>query len=334
MSSESSLDVPYRLTPHLASSIHSAESMLVSSADGPIEIPLELFQVLMMFAETRTAREVFDALEVDVTVDEFVHIVGGFHARGLLQPARVDDDGPDLRAWLDPEIFGDPARVASIADRLRDGRAIVVPAALRPELADDVHGELQRTTQWRVAEGGHDFFHFRSCNLERIAGRGAALTRCSELFGSAATRRFIAELSGEDCGGAAQVAASWYRPGEYALPHNDLVIDHARSVAFIWYLTRDWRQDWGGALFWCPSGQYLLPAFNVLIVFRVMPANMHLVCPVAPGATSRRLAVNGFWHRAQPGAVVEPIAEDAVISPRLCGPDGAVAASLSPVIAL
>ena len=118
------------------------------------------------------------------------------------------------------------------------------------------------------------------------------------------------------------------------MPHNDIGVNDSRAVAFIWYLTRSWRQEWGGALFWCPTGQYIKPEFNVLIMFRVTPENMHFVCPVAAGATERRLTVNGFWHRSQPSSALARIPEDALVSPRAYGPQAPQAAALSPVIVL
>ncbi|HEX8114135.1 MAG TPA: 2OG-Fe(II) oxygenase family protein [Kofleriaceae bacterium] len=334
MSQESPLDIPYRLHPRLVSSIKSSGSMVVSGAEQAVEVPLDMFQALMMFSEPRTARQAFDMLDVDVDLDEFGRIVDGFVEHGLLRRDQASDDGPSLRELLDPAVFGDAARVDEIAGWMRAGRAIIIPDALHGDLAEAVHDDLQRLTEWTPSESGHDFFHHRSCVVDRIAGRSPALTRCGQLFTSAATRRFMAELSGQDCAGESHAAASWYRPGEYALPHDDFATGYARSVAFIWYLTKDWRQEWGGALFWCPTGQYIRPGFNVLIMFRVMPANVHLVCPVALGATARRLTINGFWHRSVRSSPPDRIPEAALVSPRAYGPPPPEASGSSPVLVL
>jgi Rps23 Pro-64 3,4-dihydroxylase Tpa1-like proline 4-hydroxylase len=68
-----------------------------------------------------------------------------------------------------------------------------------------------------------------------------------------------------------------------------------RLVAFIWHLARDWRSEWGGALFWCPKSLYLPPVFNTLVLFNVGPDTHHFVTEVSPYAQGKRLAINGWW---------------------------------------
>jgi len=334
MSQESSLDIRYQLNPHLGISVKTTESMVVSCAQNVVELPLDMFQALMTFAEPRTARQAFEMFDADIDLAEFGRIVYGFVEHGLLARNQAGYEGASLQELLDPAVSRNAARVAEIAGSMRDGRAIVIPDALDADFAEDVHDDLHRLTHWTPSEGGHDFFHYRNCGVGNLAGRGPALTRCSQLFASAATRRFMAEISGQDCAGESDVTASWYRPGEYALPHDDSAIDSPRSVAFIWYLTKDWRQEWGGALFWCPTGQYIRPAFNVLVMFRVMRSNMHLVCPVALGATAKRLTINGFWHRSTRSPPLDQISKTALVSPRAYGPVPAPRADSSPILVL
>jgi hypothetical protein len=57
-----------------------------------------------------------------------------------------------------------------------------------------------------------------------------------------------------------------------------------RQVAFVWYLAKDWRSEWGGALFWCPKALYLPPVFNTLVLFNVGPDTSHFVTQVSPYA--------------------------------------------------
>jgi Rps23 Pro-64 3,4-dihydroxylase Tpa1-like proline 4-hydroxylase len=144
----------------------------------------------------------------------------------------------------------------------------------------------------------------------------------------------MSRISGRDCSGEAGAAAAWYRPGEYALPHDDSVADQARSVAYIWYLTKDWQQEWGGSLFWCPTGQYLRPSFNVLTIFNVIPSNVHFICPVALTATAKRLSVNGFWHRSERGSPAKRISAEATVSPPAYGQAASDVPELTPVIVL
>ena len=319
MDPESLLDVVYRVTPGIVSSIETVDSVALLGTVAPVQLSLPLFQVLMAFAEKTTARQVFHTLNVDVGIEEFARIIREFIDRDLLRPNLPAEDGPNLQQFLGERVFGSPTLTDKLCREMRQGRAIVVPDALPADLAERVYHELDLSNRWAVVEGGHDFFHYRTSGIEHIEAHGGAFAECGRLFCSSATRRFIGELSGQDCTGDANTAAAWYRPGEYALPHNDSAVDTSRSVAYIWYLTKDWRQEWGGALFWCPTGQYISPRFNVLVMFNVKPSNMHLVCPIAPTATAKRLTINGFWRAAKRRSPPVSARPDAWISPQVCG---------------
>jgi 2OG-Fe(II) oxygenase superfamily len=320
MAAASSVHAPYAINPRMISSIKSPGSMAILGLGAPFELPIGFFQVLMAFAEPRTAAQAFELLDVDVDAEEFGRIISDFVERGMLTPHRSDDDGYGLQEVLAPRVFGDAALVEQIGGWMRQGRAIVIPDALPADFAEDVQRDLCQSSHWKVREGGQDFFGYRSSTLSYLHDRSPALARCSRLFKSNATRRFIAGLSGQDCGGRVSVDAAWYRPGDHALPHNDMQASEPRSVAYLWYLAKDWQREWGGALFWCPTGQYISPRFNLLVMFNVTPANVHLVCPVSPAATAKRLTITGFWHRSQPWAPSPAIDPDAVLSPRAYGP--------------
>jgi hypothetical protein len=320
MAATSSMNALYAINPRMISSIKSPDSMAILGLGDPFELPLGFFQVVMAFAEPKTAAQAFEALDVDVDADEFARIVGDFVQRGLLTPYRSDDDGCGLQQLLDPRVFGDAARVEQIGGWMRQGRAVVVPDALPADFAEEVHRDLCLSTHWTVREGSQDFFGYRSSTLSYLQDRSPALARCSRLFKSKETRRFIAGLSGQDCGGRASADAAWYRPGDYALPHNDMQANEPRSVAYIWYLVKDWQREWGGALFWGPTGQSISPRFNLLVMFNVTPSNVHFVCPVSPSATAKRLTITGFWHHARPRAPSPSVAPDAIVSPRAYGP--------------
>lgn len=334
MGPESLLDMFYRVTPGIVSSIKAVDSVALLGTVAPVELSLPLFQVLMAFAEKTTPRQVFHTLDVDVGMDEFARIIREFLDRGLLRPELPVEDGPSLQQFLGDRMFGSPTLTDKLRRAMRQGRAIVVPDALPADLAERVHHELDLSNRWTVAEGGHDFFHYRTSGIEQIEAHGGAFAECGRLFCSSATRRFIGELSGQDCTGDAYAAAAWYRPGEYALPHDDSGVDMSRSVAYIWYLTKDWRPEWGGALFWCPTGQYISPKFNVLVMFNVKSSNMHFVCPVAPTATAKRLTINGFWRDAKRRSPPVSVPPGTWISPQACGKPRDVDPDLSPIVVL
>lgn len=321
MNIEPESEILYLINPRISSSIKSSDSLTIKGIGPAFELPLAFFRVLMVFAEKRTIRQALQILntDIDIDIEELTSIVFDFAERDLLTFENLATEADGLGHLLNPRIFADPSAVERIGHWMRKGRAIIVPDALPIEFAAEVHQDLQQSGHWVASEGGHDFFHYRNCSMTHLRGLTPALTRCARLFSNITTRNFIRDLTDTDCAGETGVAASWYRPNDYALPHDDSSLNDPRSVAYIWYLTREWRPEWGGALFWCPTGQYILPQFNTLIMFKVTPTNIHWVCPVSPSATGRRLAINGFWNRSKRDAPLISGSPKSFISPRAYG---------------
>lgn len=296
----------YQVTPNLKLSILDADSVAATGRGPMLQLSIPLLHVLMAFSDPTTAEQAFRALEVDVELEPFREIVRDLADRGLL--TRDDQgDAPGLQEWLNPRISADALEHAVCA-----GRPVVIPDALPADLAAEVHRDLEQA-RWSIVEGEH----YRNSVIDRLDGASPVLTLCSRMFRSAATKRFAAEIAGEDCSGDAHASGAWYRPHDYAAPHSD-ASDGRRSLSFIWYLTRDWRSDWGGSLFWCPTGQFIRPGFNTLVMFRVSPTSLHAVCTVSPSATTRRLTVNGFWRRSTPCSV-EPHPTQGMVTPPAYG---------------
>jgi hypothetical protein len=268
-------------------------------------IPLSVHQLLLAFAEPRSAAEVHRDLDLDLGLPDLIEILAMLGRAGVLvAPAAAadPDDGDPFAA----DLLADPAVRAAIATSLAAGRAVTIGDALDPADAEQLHRELTAVPRWDPFEGavaGHAF-HFRHHNLLDEARFPPALQRFARRVGGARTRALITALSGADCSGAVQVGASAYLPGDYSLPHSDS--SFPRSVAFVLHLTKDWDPGWGGGLYWCPSGIQVLPAFNRLTLFTVTPTSTHFVAPVSAHATGRRLAVNGWWTTSAPAAAAAP----------------------------
>jgi len=79
------LDTPYCLHGRMVTSIKSSHSMAVFAGGKAFELSLDLFQVLMTFAEKKTPRQAFAVLDTDVNLDSFREIVSEFVERGLLR---------------------------------------------------------------------------------------------------------------------------------------------------------------------------------------------------------------------------------------------------------
>lgn len=217
-------------------------------------------------------------------------------------------DSASIEACLRPALRGTGSALAEIGPRLAAGELIAIRDAFEPDFAERMFRSLDQCAAWRVYEGYEADFHYHHHNLYRCEEYPQDMAWCAGLFDSPGTKAWVSRLSERDCVGPAEVGASWYLPGDHSLPHNDVAgsgPDLHRQVAFVWHLAKDWRPEWGGALFWCPTGSYVPPAFNTLFLFNVTPQSTHFVTHVSPYAQGKRLAINGWW--TGPAATQSPV---------------------------
>jgi len=204
-----------------------------------------------------------------------------------------------LPTYLNDEIVANEALLSAIRRELVAGRLVTIRRAFKEAFADRMSACLDAFPGWRLYEDySQEHFHYRHHNIYDEATAPADLNLCRDIFSSKGTANFVREISGRDCSGRASLSASWYMPGDYSLPHSDRVgvgTAECRQVAFVWHLTRDWRPEWGGELYWCPAGHYLTPSYNTLNLFNVSRNSMHFVTPVSPMSRAKRLAINGWW---------------------------------------
>jgi hypothetical protein len=185
-----------------------------------------------------------------------------------------------------------------VSARLAAGRLVAIREAFEPAFAERMYRSLDACTTWRVYEKYERHFHFHHHNLYQFSEYPTELGHCANVFGSETTKAWATRLSGRSCVGPTEFSASWYLPGDHSLPHTDAMpsgADNNRQVAFVWHLAKEWRSEWGGALFWCPKALYLRPVFNTLLLFNVGPETSHFVTHVSPYAQGKRLAINGWW---------------------------------------
>jgi thioredoxin 1 len=219
------------------------------------------------------------------------------------------DAGPlSIETYLRPSLRGPGSVLANIGPRLAAGELVAIRNAFEPEFAEQMHRCLDSCKAWRVYESYEAQFHYHHHNLFEADDYPPDLAWCARVFDSDSTRAWATRLSSRSCDGAAEVYASWYLPGDHSLPHNDVADSGPhlnRQVAFVWHLAKDWRPEWGGALYWCSKGCYLPPEFNTLWLFNVSPESNHFVTQVSRYAQGKRLAVNGWW--TGPGATGSPV---------------------------
>lgn len=212
--------------------------------------------------------------------------------------AEADASLLSIETYLRPSLRGPGSALTDVGPRLAAGGLVAIRDAFEPDFAERMYRSLDRCTTWRVYENYEDDFHYHHHNLFHSDEYPADLAWCSKVFDSSSTKAWVTRLSGRSCPGPAEVYASWYLPGDHSLPHNDVADSGAnfnRQVAFVWHLAKDWRSEWGGALFWCPKASYLPPVFNTLWLFNVGPESTHFVTHVSPYAQGKRLAINGWW---------------------------------------
>jgi hypothetical protein len=202
-----------------------------------------------------------------------------------------------LEFFLNPEVFGDRAQRDCISEHLANGDLVVIKTATEEAFAQKAYDALDQFSDWQVFEGYEKHFHFRHHNIYDENLLPPDLNLCREVFRSAPTKDFIQDLSRKDCQGDTVFTASLYLPGDHSLPHSDFLGHRGayRQVAFVWYLTKDWQENWGGDFFWCRKSRFISPNYNTLILFTVSPDNMHFVTPVSPYARSKRMALSGWW---------------------------------------
>ena len=203
-----------------------------------------------------------------------------------------------IETYLRPSLRRPGSALMDVGPRLAAGRLVEIRDAFEPDFAERMHRSLDHCTTWRVYESYEEDFQYHHHNLFNSDEYPADVAWCSKVFDSPSTKAWVTRLSARSCLGPAEVYASWYLPGDHSLPHNDAADsgpDFNRQVAFVWHLAKDWRSEWGGALYWCPKASYLPPVFNTLWLFNVGPESTHFVTHVSPYAQGKRLAINGWW---------------------------------------
>jgi 2OG-Fe(II) oxygenase superfamily len=261
-------------------------------------LSLEEWHLLSQLTTPRTVEEVCGDSETSALTRELRDVLDVWCTRAVL--CRSDDandsssDDVSISSMLSAELVGDPALLKEVSAGLCAGRLVVLPDAFKPEFAAEVWSALDSCRRWLPFEvaGGRPGFHFSHHNIAEPAPE--AFRRCVSLFDSHATKQLIRQISGRPVEGTAVVTASWYQAGDFSLPHTDGQV--GRQVAFVWHLTKDWDDTWGGQLAWCPNGASVYPRYNSLSLFNVSNTSLHFVAAVSRRATGKRLAVNGWWR--------------------------------------
>lgn len=161
-----------------------------------------------------------------------------------------------------------------------------------------LHGALR--------ESARDGFQYRYDAIrvpddaaERRAS-GTLLDRFALFMTSAPVVALLSAITGAEGVDLIDAQATAYRPGDVLTAHDDAVAGKGRQAAYVFGLTRDWRDEWGGLLLFHDedgAGAYQVPRFNTLDLFAV--PQPHSVSEVASFAGGERLSVTGWLRRTR-----------------------------------
>ena len=284
--------------------------------DRTVNLPAELHRLLLEFESPRRPSDVFADIDAPLEYSDFCHFIRRASANGLITLERSTPKSSfELLDVLGEGALASESTKSAVSDALRSDRAVLIPNAMPADFAASVHSDLDASSVWRTAEGGDGMFYYRHHNISNYSDFAPKVAEAYGLFESERTKNGLSDLSQRDCRGPLQFRATTYFPGDHSLPHADT--GYGRSVAFIWYLSREWDPCWGGNLFWCPSGTVIVPQFNYLLLFNVSRENVHLVTAVSPKAKGRRLTLNGWWTSAN---AVEPGHESTTLTTAVLPP--------------
>ena len=132
------------------------------------------------------------------------------------------------------------------------------------------------------------------------AAMGRLVADFASFLSSAAVVDWFRAVTGCDRIEFADCQATRYRNGAFLTRHDDAIEGKQRYFAYVLNLTRDWRAEWGGLLFF-PEDKAtridaLVPDFNLLNLFEV--GQQHGVTQVASYAPRPRISVTG-WLRSR-----------------------------------
>lgn len=225
-------------------------------------------------------------------------------------PSCVNIQEESLASLLQTKFASNPSVLVQIRQKLRQGKLVIIRDALPLELAEQVHQDLDSipAEKWPLNSdcltngfcySHHNFYDWRMFS--------ETMNRTLALFDHPRTKDLISDLSGRNCWGNNSYGAaknptgtaSWYMPGDFSLPHTDHI--GQRTVAYVWHLSKNWRPEWGGALYWAGTNDehaYQHASFNSLVLFSVTSRSSHFVTTVSQQAQEKRMSFNGWWTSA------------------------------------
>ena len=229
----------------------------------------------------------------------------------------------DVVPWMGKWAF-DGDRTSRIIADLFAGKAVRIFDALSTVAAEVLHEELMEAKTWHLETHGTNVAagiqHRRHLIWELSSDHGQPFNAAFKLFMDH-DLPFWSSICLTNVDTFAHTA-TWYRAGDFISPHSDLYAtrEESRALTFILSLTKGWRPEYGGALWWFDGEPAsITPAFNSLVLFVPSPRSWHMVSPVTgggedvhahhrqPHAPYRRLAISGWFVKRNEDMLQERI---------------------------
>jgi hypothetical protein len=189
-----------------------------------------------------------------------------------------------VRAWMDQY---------DLLKLLEAGGGIVkIPNFLPPVVAEGVLHVLEHVTDWNDTSASRDYTHNNIAHSFESVKAGEAIE---------AVTRAVSQLLPE---AFSTFSGARYQRTNFIEPHDDRaytsvqledggILECSRDIAVIYYLTKDWAAELGGALIDLQTTKRYVPEFNSVIAFRV--PRMHAVEPVV--GPRPRFSIFGWFLR-------------------------------------
>ena len=162
------------------------------------------------------------------------------------------------------------------------------------EIAEEVRGSFMRATWQRFDQAKPEYYRnnvvYPDMEDETYSA-GGWVTDFLDVDINAIFFRYIVPEMGINPDPKITVHLHGYRlgPGE----HYRLHVDDSGATGFIWYLSKNWKPDWGGLLGETNEMKVTVPQFNKLVVRKA--ATPHLVTAVERWAKEPRYMLVGFF---------------------------------------
>lgn len=252
-------------------------------------------------------------------------------------PLEIQLDTHFLKAWIAPQhLEEDAIHSYRAAFESHPSHIARIPSFLRPEMIEKLselvtndadfwrvrhlYSESNRNIpeeEFKTADEENRFFEMSQMSRLRLK-EGAkpglnllAYIKFQEFFFDARFAAFLRALSGLNLVEPSTFIVNSLGAGDYIAGHNDVHQPrHVRRLAFILYLTPDWKPEYGGALHIIShKGEHAMwdVEYNTFAFFDVLGHKEHEVKPVLPAAHAlRRISFNGWFSEVDPDKDAEP----------------------------